>query len=158
MNSLDPETRARIITALVEGCSIASSSRMTGAKMTVLSLLREVGTACQRYHDAQVRLESDPAHAKPALHAVTNGFSKKLENHSYMLAISMVYYNFCRKHQSLKGQTPAQAAHLTEVPLDGARPTLAPPVDERSVSGVGAALNPPPWVPSPMPRPLPSLS
>jgi len=69
MNSLDPETRARIITALVEGCSIASSSRMTGAKMTVLGLLREVGTACQRYHDAQVRLESDPAHAKPPLYS-----------------------------------------------------------------------------------------
>ena len=26
----------------------------------------------------------------------------------------MVYYNFCRKHSSLKGQTPAMAAGLTE--------------------------------------------
>ncbi|HVS33006.1 MAG TPA: hypothetical protein VMS98_16290 [Thermoanaerobaculia bacterium] len=25
----------------------------------------------------------------------------------------MVYYNFCRKHRSLKGQTPAMAAGLT---------------------------------------------
>src|SRR6266850_5783207 len=56
MNSLDPETRARVITALIEGNSIASASRMTGAaKMTVLKLLRDVGTACQRFHDAQVR-------------------------------------------------------------------------------------------------------
>jgi hypothetical protein len=31
-----------------------------------------------------------------------------------MLAITVVYYNFCRKHQSLKGQTPAMAAGLTE--------------------------------------------
>jgi IS1 family transposase len=45
---------------------------------------------------------------------LTNGFSKKLENHSYMLAITMVYYNFCRKHRSLGGQTPAMAAGLTE--------------------------------------------
>ena len=45
---------------------------------------------------------------------LTNGFSKKLENHSYMLAITMVYYNFCRKHRSLKGQTPAMVAGLTE--------------------------------------------
>jgi hypothetical protein len=45
---------------------------------------------------------------------LTNGFSKKLANHCYMLAITMVYYNFCRKHQSLKGKTPAQAAGLTE--------------------------------------------
>ncbi|HYR29120.1 MAG TPA: IS1 family transposase [Thermoanaerobaculia bacterium] len=44
---------------------------------------------------------------------LTNGFSKKLENHAYMLAITMVYYNFCRKHKSLKGQTPAMAAGLT---------------------------------------------
>jgi len=44
---------------------------------------------------------------------LTNGFSKKLEYRCYMLAITMVFYNFCRKHQSLKGQTPAQAAHLT---------------------------------------------
>jgi hypothetical protein len=43
---------------------------------------------------------------------LTNGFSKK--NHSYMLAIRMVYYNFCRKHRSLKGQTPAMVAGLTE--------------------------------------------
>lgn len=44
---------------------------------------------------------------------LTNAFSKKLENHAYMLAITMVYYNFCRKHMSLKGQTPAMAAGLT---------------------------------------------
>jgi hypothetical protein len=31
-----------------------------------------------------------------------------------MLAITVVYYNFCRKHLSLKGQTPAMAAGLTE--------------------------------------------
>jgi IS1 family transposase len=45
---------------------------------------------------------------------LTNGFSKKLENHAYMLAITMVYYNFCRKHRSLGGQTPAMAAGLTD--------------------------------------------
>ena len=26
----------------------------------------------------------------------------------------MVYYNFCREHTSLKGQTPAMAAGLTD--------------------------------------------
>src|SRR5437667_4312903 len=56
MNSLDPETRASVLQALIEGCSIASTSRMTGAaKMTVLKLLCDVGTACHRFHDAQVR-------------------------------------------------------------------------------------------------------
>jgi IS1 family transposase len=269
MNKLSPEKRTQIIMALVEGNSIASTCRMTGAaKMTVLSLIREVGEACLRFHDAQVRylstervqcdevwsfcyakeknvrpemkgqgvgsiwtwtcldatnklmiswvvsdrsqaaanaliadlrrrvtrrihLSSDGypqyleavvrafrpgeidhaeviktfASSRPASdvspnsaasryspgrmlsiekriafgepdekHAstsymerwnltvrmenrrftrLTNGFSKKLENHAYMLAITMVYYNFCRKHRSLKGNTPAMAAGLT---------------------------------------------
>jgi len=45
---------------------------------------------------------------------LTNAFSKKFENHVHMLAISVVFYNFCRKHQSLKGKTPAMAAGLTD--------------------------------------------
>lgn len=268
MNRLDSDTRARVITALMEGNSIASTSRMTGAaKMTVF---REVGAACQRFHDAQVRhlattrvqcdevwsfcyskqknvperfrgrsgygsiwtwtaLDADSklmvswvvsdrnqeaadalirdlkertsmrvqistdglpeylnailktyrygevdhgevsktyASSKPVpgtspksaasryspgrllsitkraafgmpitkdmstsymerwnltlrmqnrrFTRLTNGFSKKLENHSFMLALTMVYYNFCRKHRSLGGKTPAMAAGLTD--------------------------------------------
>lgn len=270
MNKLSNEERARIIMSLVEGNSIASTSRMTGAaKMTVLSLLAEVGEACLRFHDAQVRnlqtervqcdeiwsfcyskeknvpaelkgrpgygsvwvwtaLDSssklmvswvvsdrsqeaanaimadlksrltsrvqlssdglpqyveavirtfrpgevdhsevvkvyassrqstdvspnsaasryspgrlksvgkrvafgdpDPKYASTShmerwnltvrmqnrrFTRLTNGFSKKLANHAYMLAISMVHYNFCRKHMSLGGKTPAMAAGLT---------------------------------------------
>jgi IS1 family transposase len=56
MNSLSPATRARIVAALVEGVSINSIVRMTGvAKTTILRLLREVGTACAKFHDTQVR-------------------------------------------------------------------------------------------------------
>ncbi len=270
MNKLSPAKRAQILTALVEGNSIASTCRMTGAaKMTVLSLIREVGEACLRFHDAIVRdldtthvqadevwsfcyskeknvpeamkgvpgygsvwtwtcldadsklmiswivsdrsqdaanaiiadlksrisqriqLSSDGlaqyveavikvfrpgeidhaevvktfASSKPPSdvspnsaasryspgrmlsvekriafgepdekHAstsymerwnltlrmqnrrftrLTNAFSKKLENHALMLAITMVYYNFCRKHKSLGGRTPAMAAGRT---------------------------------------------
>ena len=269
MNKLSSAQRSRIIMSLIEGNSIASTCRMTGAaKMTVLSLIREVGESCLRFHDSIVRnlgtvrvqadevwsfvaakeknvspdmkgkgvgsiwtwtaldadsklmiswivsdrsqdaanaiiadlksrisqriqLSSDGlpqyveavvkvfrpgeidhaevvktfASSKPlsgvsptsaasryspgrmlsiekraafgepdAKHAstsymerwnltlrmqnrrftrLTNGFSKKLENHALMLAITMVYYNFCRKHLSLKGKTPAMAAGLT---------------------------------------------
>lgn len=271
MNKLSPAKRAQVITALIEGNSIASTCRMTGAaKMTVLSLLREVGTACQRFHDTRVRylgservqcdevwsfcgmkqknvpvdqqgkvglgsvwtwtaLDADsklliswlvsdrsyeaghafigdlksrtmmriqistdglpqyldailkhfrygeadhaevvktyanskpPSDVNPQSAAsryspgrllsvvkrptfgmpitkhistsfmerwnltlrmqnrrftrLTNGFSKKFENHCHMLAISIVHYNFCRKHASLKGKTPAMAAGLTD--------------------------------------------
>jgi hypothetical protein len=43
---------------------------------------------------------------------LTNGFSKKAENLQRALAINFMYYNFCRKHQTIK-TTPAIAASLT---------------------------------------------
>lgn len=56
MNRLSNEERARVIMCLVEGNSINSTVRMTGiAHTTILRLLREVGPACQRFHDATVR-------------------------------------------------------------------------------------------------------
>jgi IS1 family transposase len=44
---------------------------------------------------------------------LTNAFSKKRENHEYHLALYFLYYNFCRKHMTLK-ETPAMAAGLTD--------------------------------------------
>ena len=45
-----------IITALVEGCSVRSTSRMTGvSKGAVLRTLVKVGKACQEYQDASLR-------------------------------------------------------------------------------------------------------
>jgi hypothetical protein len=55
---------------------------------------------------------------------LTNGFSKKLDNHSHAISLHYMHYNFCRPHQSLrlqdeKGQkgiqrTPAMACKLTD--------------------------------------------
>jgi IS1 family transposase len=271
MNRLPTDKRTRILLSLIEGNSIASTCRMVGvSKMTVLSLIREVGTACQKFHDTRVRylatervqcdevwsfcyakdknlpeglkgqdgfgsiwtwtaidadsklivswLASDrsqeaadaliadiksrtmmrlqvssdglsfyldavakafrygecdyaevikvyasssqqtatspnsaasrysPGRLKSAekhprfgapidkhistsfmerwnltlrmqnrrFTRLTNGFSKKFENHRHMLAITITYYNFCRKHRSLGGRTPAMAARLTD--------------------------------------------
>ncbi|MCX6853499.1 MAG: hypothetical protein NTV80_01180 [Verrucomicrobia bacterium] len=44
---------------------------------------------------------------------LTNAFSKKIENHCHMLALSITSYNFCRKHSSIK-TTPAQAAGVSD--------------------------------------------
>lgn len=44
---------------------------------------------------------------------LTNGFSKKLENHEHALAIYFMYYNFVRQHQTLR-ISPAMAARVTD--------------------------------------------
>lgn len=44
---------------------------------------------------------------------LTNGFSKKVENHAYAVALHMMYYNFVRIHKTLR-VTPAMAAGVTD--------------------------------------------
>ncbi len=56
MNKLDTKKRVQVIAALVEGCSIRSTVRMTGAaKNTVTKLLVDIGQACAEFHDITVR-------------------------------------------------------------------------------------------------------
>lgn len=44
---------------------------------------------------------------------LTNGFSKKFENHAHAMALYFMHYNFVRIHQTLK-VTPAMAAGVTD--------------------------------------------
>lgn len=44
---------------------------------------------------------------------LTNGFSKKAENHAHAVALHFMHYNFCRMHQTLRC-TPAMAAGLAD--------------------------------------------
>jgi hypothetical protein len=44
---------------------------------------------------------------------LTNGFSKKVENHEHMVALYFMYYNFCRIHQTLR-VTPAMEAGIAD--------------------------------------------
>jgi IS1 family transposase len=56
MNRLSTEKRAQIIGALVEGNSIRSTVRMTGAaKNTITKLLGDIGYACVDYQDRTLR-------------------------------------------------------------------------------------------------------
>jgi hypothetical protein len=43
---------------------------------------------------------------------LTNGFSKKVANHNYAVALHFTYYNFVRIHKTLR-VTPAMEAGLT---------------------------------------------
>ena len=73
---------------------------------------------------------------------LTNGFSKKPENHKHTVAFYSVWYNFRRKHMSLK-TTPAVAAGLMKEPkstrwivdiIDGKVPIKAHPVPRRNAT------------------------
>ena len=44
---------------------------------------------------------------------LTNGFSKKVENHANAVALHFAYYNFVRQHKTLR-VTPAMAAGVTD--------------------------------------------
>jgi hypothetical protein len=44
---------------------------------------------------------------------LTNGFSKKLENHAYSVALFVMFYNFTRIHKTLR-VTPAMQAGVTD--------------------------------------------
>ncbi len=44
---------------------------------------------------------------------LTNGFSKKIDNHTHQVALHFMYYNFVRIHSALR-MTPAMAAGVTD--------------------------------------------
>ena len=56
MKTLTATKRAQVLAALVEGCSIRSTVRMTGvAKNTIVKLLTELAPACAEYQDKALR-------------------------------------------------------------------------------------------------------
>jgi hypothetical protein len=52
-------------------------------------------------------------HRNPQFTRLTNGFSKKLENHGHAVAFYFMHYNFCKIHQTLR-VTPAMEAGITD--------------------------------------------
>jgi len=54
MNKLKIEKQATVINALVEGCSIRSTERMTGVhRDTVMRLMVRVGESCEKLMDVR---------------------------------------------------------------------------------------------------------
>jgi len=83
---------------------------------------------CTGCHKQRVEGNPDPAHVSTSyaernnltmrMHMrrftrLTNAFSKKVENHSYAVALHMMYYNFVRIHSKLR-VTPAMAAGVAD--------------------------------------------
>jgi len=56
MYKLSTETKVHVLSCLTEGMSIRATVRVTGvAKNTIRNLIREIGPACERFHDVWVR-------------------------------------------------------------------------------------------------------
>jgi hypothetical protein len=60
----------------------------------------------------QVKTAPNDAYVDARFTRLTNGFSKKVENHAAAVAVYFMYYNFVRVHQTLR-MTPAMAAGVT---------------------------------------------
>jgi IS1 family transposase len=55
MNQLSTAQRAKVVSVLVEGNSLRATARITGvARMTIEKLLRDLGAACERFHNERV--------------------------------------------------------------------------------------------------------
>ena len=70
---------------------------------------------------------------------LSNGFSKKRENHCAALALHFLYYNFVKVHSELK-TTPAVAAKLAERPWTAAEMVEACLVEPETPKPVAAPL------------------
>ena len=56
MNVLKPEKKIAVLSALLEGCSIRATSRMTGVhKTTIMRVLNDIGARCQSELDERLR-------------------------------------------------------------------------------------------------------
>ena len=73
--------------------------------------LDEAGTSHVERHNLTMRM------GMRRYTRLTNGFSKKIENHRHMLSLFFVHYNFCRVHMTLE-TTPAIKAGLADVVYD----------------------------------------
>jgi len=173
MNILPQDRQVAVISALVEGCSIRTTERLTEThRDTVMRLGARIGRGCAALHDFMFRaIFGDNCHygqvvksyvGEPPINAarryspgtvvrvaklrvmgfmpamltstshvertnlsvrmsmrrftrLTNGYSKKVENHEAAVALFVAHYNLCRVHETLR-MTPAMALGLTDRP------------------------------------------
>jgi hypothetical protein len=93
-----------------------SPAECTGATKEVIfgnPIMEDVGTSHIERQNLTMRM------GMRRFTRLTNGFSKKLENHINMLSLYFVHYNFVRIHKTLK-MTPAMAAGVSDTLRDTA--------------------------------------
>ena len=71
-------------------------------------LLDRISTSYSERFNLSVRM-----HVR-RLTRLTNAHSKSAVHHAAMVSMFVAFYNYCRKHKTLKGQTPAMASGLAD--------------------------------------------
>jgi hypothetical protein len=71
----------------------------------------ELEAARQKIRDLDERQNLTMRMSMRRFTRLTNGFSKKVENHAAMVSLYFMYYNFARVHQTLR-VTPTMEAGL----------------------------------------------
>lgn len=95
--SSEPETRYSPATCI--GCDMKTVSGIPDPKHVSTSFVERQNLTMRMSMRRFTRL--------------TNGFSKKIENHGHAVALYFAYYNFCRIHSTLR-VTPAMEAGLAD--------------------------------------------
>ena len=96
---IDPETEKRYSPAQCLGCRV---KRVTGEPNP-----KHISTSCIERSNLTLRMGSR------RFTRLSNGFSKKVENHAHAVALHYTHYNWCRVHKSLR-VTPAIEAGLAD--------------------------------------------
>jgi len=110
--------------AYLEGVEAGFGAEVDYAQL--IKLYGEVPPPAGRYNPAQINGTKtfcctgnpDPKHISTSyverrFTRLTNGHSKKAENHAHMVSLHFMHYNFCRIHKTLR-VTPAIAAKVTD--------------------------------------------
>jgi IS1 family transposase len=94
-----------------EGEQRYSPSECKGARARVISGapdIRHISTSYAERMNLSIRM------GMRRFTRLTNGFSKRIENHCHALALYFVFYNFVKAHKTLGGISPAMAAGVTD--------------------------------------------
>lgn len=94
-----------------EGEQRYSPAQCIGARARVISGspdIRHISTSYAERMNLSIRM------GMRRFTRLTNGFSKRIENHCHALALYFVFYNFVKAHKTLGGISPAMAAGVTD--------------------------------------------